>query len=135
MLKLAQEREELSIVNDQIGSPTSARLIADTTVLCVQQAIKEKLVGIFSSDFYHLTTSGHTSWHGFTKEIVKLANNSLNLPLTIKELMAIPTSGYPTPAKRPMNSRLDLTKLESNFTVELPDWEKILQLCMADLEK
>ncbi len=133
MLKLAQERVELSIVNDQIGSPTSARLIADTTVLCVQQAIKENLVGIFSSDLYHLTTSGHTSWHGFTKEIVKLASNSLDLPLTIKELKAIPTSNYPTPAKRPMNSRLTLTKLESNFTVELPDWKNTLSLCIENL--
>jgi dTDP-4-dehydrorhamnose reductase len=133
MLKLAQERVELSIVNDQIGSPTSARLIADTTVLCVQQAIKEKLAGIFSSDLYHLTTSGHTSWHGFTKEIVKLASNSLDLPLTIKELKAIPTSNYPTPAKRPMNSRLTLTKLESNFTVELPDWKNTLSLCIENL--
>ena len=133
MLKLTQEREVLSIVNDQIGSPTSARLIADTSVLCVQQAIKEKLVGVFSSDLYHMTTSGHTSWHGFTKEIVNLASSSLNLPLTVKELKAIPTSNYPTPAKRPMNSRLTLTKLESNFTVELPDWKNTLSLCIENL--
>ncbi len=135
MLKLVQEREELSIVADQIGAPTTARLIADTTILCVQQVMKERLAGVFSSDLYHLTASGYTSWHGFTKEIVSLASQNATLQLTIKELKAIPTSGYPTPAKRPMNSRLDLTKLESNFTVELPDWEKILQLCMADLEK
>jgi len=133
MLKLAQERVELSIVNDQIGSPTSARLIADTTVLCVQQAIKEKLVGIFSSDLYHLTTSGHTSWHGFTKEIIKLASNSLNLQLTIKELKAIPTSDYPTPATRPMNSQLALTKLESVFTIKMPDWRNELELCIENL--
>ena len=133
MLKLAQEREELSIVNDQIGSPTSARLIADTTLLCVQQAIKEKLVGIFSSDLYHLTTSGNTSWLGFTKEIVDLASNSLNLQLTIKELKAIPTSDYPTPAIRPMNSQLALTKLESIFTIKMPDWKKSLSVCMAEI--
>ena len=133
MLKLAQEREKLSIVNDQIGSPTSARLIADTTVLCVQQAMKEKLVGIFSSDLYHLTTSGYTSWHGFTKEIVKLASSSLGLQLTIKELKAIPTSDYPAPAARPMNSRLALTKLESVFTVEMPDWKKSLSICLAEI--
>ena len=133
MLKLVQEREELSIVNDQIGSPTSARLIADTTVLCVQQAIKEKLVGIFSSDLYHLTTSGHASWHGFTKEIVKLASNSLNSQLTIKELKSIPTSDYPTPAIRPMNSQLELTKLESVFTIKMPDWKKSLSICMAEI--
>ena len=133
MLKLAQEREELSIVNDQTGSPTSARLIADTTVLCVQQAIKEKLVGVFSSDLYHLTTSGHTSWHGFTKEIVKIASNDLNLPLTLKRLKAIPASDYPTPAKRPMNSQLALTKLESIFTIKMPDWKKSLSVCMTEI--
>lgn len=133
MLKLAQEREALSIVNDQIGSPTSARLIADSTVLCVQQAIKEKLVGIFSSDLYHMTTSGHTSWHGFTKEIIKLASNSLKLPLTIKEIKAIPTADYPTPAIRPMNSRLALTKLESIFTLKMPGWKKSLSICMAEI--
>jgi dTDP-4-dehydrorhamnose reductase len=133
MLKLAREREELSIVNDQTGSPTSARLIADTTVLCVQQAIKEKLVGVFSSDLYHLTTSGHTSWHGFTKEIVKIASNDLNLPLTLKRLKAIPASDYPTPAKRPMNSQLALTKLESIFTIKMPDWKKSLSVCMAEI--
>ena len=133
MLKLAQEREVLSIVNDQIGSPTSARLIADSTVLCVQQAIKEKLVGIFSSDLYHMTTSGHTSWHGFTKEIVKLASHRLNLQLTVKELKAIPTADYPTPAIRPMNSRLALTKLESIFTLKMPDWKKSLSICMAEI--
>ena len=133
MLKFAQERDALSIVNDQIGSPTSARLIADTTALCVQQAIKERLVGIFSSNLYHLTTSGHTSWHGFTKEILKLASNSLNLQLTIKELKAIPTSDYPTPAIRPMNSQLALTKLESIFTIKMPDWRKSLSVCMAEI--
>jgi dTDP-4-dehydrorhamnose reductase len=133
MLKLTQQREVLSIVNDQIGSPTSARLIADTSVLCVQQAIKEKLVGIFSSDLYHLTTSGHTSWHGFTKEIVKLASNSLDLPLTIKELKAISTSDYPTPATRPMNSQLALTKLESVFSLKMPGWRNELELCIENL--
>ena len=133
MLKFAQEREELSIVNDQIGSPTSARLIADATVLCVQQAIKEKLVGIFSSDLYHLTTSGNTSWHGFTKEIVNLASQNAKLQLTIKELKAIPTSDYPTQAMRPMNSRLALTKLESIFTLKMPGWKESLSVCMAEI--
>jgi len=133
MLKLAQEREELSIVADQIGSPTSARLIAEATVLCVQQAFKEKLVGVFSSGLYHMTTSGYTSWHGFTKEIVKIARNSLNLQLTIKDIKAIPTADYPTPAIRPVNSRLALSKLESIFTIELPGWKNTLQLCIEDL--
>lgn len=134
MLKLAQEREELSIVSDQIGAPTTARLIADTTILCVQQVMKERIAGIFSSDLYHLTASGHTSWHGFTKEIVNLANNRLNMSLKIKEINAIPTTDYPTPAKRPMNSQLELTKLESIFTLKMPDWKESLSICIVEIQ-
>ncbi len=134
MLKIAQEREELSIVSDQIGAPTSARLIADVTLLCVQQALKERLVGIFSSDLYHLTAAGHTSWFGFTEEIVKLAANNLNVPLAIKNINAIPTSDYPTPAARPMNSRLALTKLESIFGLTMPTWQDSLQRCMQEIK-
>ena len=134
MLKLAQEREELSIVADQIGAPTTARLIADTTILCVQQAIKERTAGVFSSDLYHLTASGHTSWHGFTEEIVNLANNRLNMPLKIKEINAIPTTDYPTPAKRPMNSQLELTKLESIYTLKMPNWKESLSICIAEIQ-
>lgn len=133
MLNLAQEREELGIVSDQVGAPTTARLIADTTVLCAHQVMKERVAGIFSSDLYHLTASGHTSWYGFTKEIIRLANQSAKLQLTIKDIQAIPTSDYPTPAVRPMNSQLALTKLESVFTLKMPDWKKSLSFCMAEI--
>ena len=133
MLNLAQEREELGIVSDQIGAPTSARLIAETTLLCLQQASRERLLGVFSSDLYHLTASGHTSWFGFTEEIVKLARNSLNQQIKLKELKPIPTSDYPTPAKRPMNSQLALTKLESIFTLKMPDWKESLAVCIAEI--
>jgi dTDP-4-dehydrorhamnose reductase len=134
MLKLAQERRELSVVVDQKGSPTSARLIADTTAHCIKQSVKEKLAGNFTSDLYHMTTSGHTSWHGFTNEIVSLSRNNLNLPLTIKDIKAIPTTAYPTPATRPMNSQLAVTKLEDAFTVEMPDWMTTLQLCVEEIK-
>lgn len=136
MLRLAQEREELSIVSDQIGSPTSARLIADISVLCVRQAVSERASGVFSAGLYHLTASGCTSWHGFTKEIVNLAENNSSLELNIKNIKPIPTADYPTPAVRPMNSKLTLTKLENNFTIEIPGWRKGLQLCLDEcLEK
>jgi len=134
MLKLAQEREELSIVADQIGAPTSARLIADTTILCVQQAIKERFKDTFVSNLYHLTASGHTSWHGFTKEVVKVANKKLNLKFKIKNIKAIPTTDYPSPAQRPMNSRLDSKKLCDTFGVEMLAWDKSLVLCLEEVE-
>lgn len=133
MLKLAQEKEELGIVSDQIGAPTTARLIADTTSLCLQQVMKERIAGVFSSDLYHLTASGNTSWYGFTKEIVAIASQRPKLILTIKDVKAIPTSDYPTPAIRPMNSQLALTKLEGVFTVKMPDWKKSLSICMAEI--
>ena len=135
MLRLVQEREELGIVSDQIGAPTSARLIADTTLLCLQQILRERQAGEFSSDLYQLTNSGRTSWFGFTEEIVKLAKNRLNQQLKLKELKPIPTSSYPTPAKRPMNSQLVLTKLENTFSIKMPDWKVSLADCIAETKQ
>jgi len=132
MLRLAQERDELSVVSDQLGSPTSARLIADVTAHCLKQSLSERAEGKFESGLYHLTASGYTSWHGFTDEIIKLASNKPGFQSSIKELGAIPTSSYPTPAKRPMNSRLKLAKLETAFSLHMPDWKLALQLCLDD---
>lgn len=134
ILKLAQEREELSIVADQIGSPTSARLIAETTILCIQQAMIEREKGVFSSDLYHLTSSGSTSWHGFAEQIVEIANQKLDLELKIKQIKAIPTTDYPTPATRPINSRLVLQKLESVFNLKMPGWRNELELCLEEID-
>lgn len=133
ILRLASERDELSIVSDQIGSPTSARLIAETTLLCLQQALKEKQAGVFSSDLYHLTTSGNTSWHGFSEQIANVAGSTLDLRLKVKSIKAIPTANYPTPAHRPMNSQLSLNKLEKAFGINMPDWKKALELCVEEL--
>ncbi len=134
ILKLARERDELSIVADQIGSPTSARLIADTSVLCLQQSIKQRWMGVFSSDLYHLTASGNTSWQGFAEEIIHIAEQVLAQPLKISTINMIPTVEYPTPAKRPMNSQLQLNKLESIFGVKMPNWRNELELCMKELK-
>jgi len=133
ILRLASERDELSIVSDQIGSPTSARLIADTSILCMQQAVKERVAGVFSSDLYHLTAAGETSWQGFAEEIIQLAGNIFRQPLKSSSIKAIATDEYPTPAKRPMNSRLQLTRLESHFAIEIPDWKRGLHLCMEEI--
>ena len=126
ILKLAQERDELSIVADQIGSPTPARLIADATVVCLYQAIKQRQSGIFSSDLYHLTSSSSTSWHGFSEAIVSAANIHHEADFRVKNIKAIPTTDYPTPAKRPMNSCLATNGLEKRFNLLLPDWRALL---------
>ena len=133
VLKLAAERDELNIVCDQWGAPTSARLIADTTSLCLQQAIKERILGVFSSGLYHLTASGITSWHGFAEAIINAARTDPGMHLKIKDIYPVPTSGYPTPAARPANSQLDLNRLESVFGIKMPDWRVGVELCMREL--
>ena len=133
ILKLANERDELSIVADQIGSPTSARLIADTTTLCIHQAKKEKQSGSFTSDLYHLTSTNHTSWHGFSEEIINAAKTMLDININVKNIKAISTVEYPTPAKRPMNSYLSTSGIENDFKIHLPDWRNSLRLCVEEL--
>jgi len=131
MLKLAKEREQLSVVSDQLGSPTTARLIAETTLICIHQALKERLVGIFESGLYHLTASGKTSWFGFAEEIMRLAREQ-GLPVSVKQVNPVPTTSYPTPAKRPMNSQLSLNKLEYVSTITTPDWKTTLKTTIQE---
>ncbi len=133
ILKLAREKESLNVVSDQIGSPTSARVISDTTTLCLQQAITKRLSGAFSSGLYHLTTSGSTSWHNFSEEIVNAAASILGSQLKLKNISAITTKDYPTPANRPMNSRLLLQKLESAYRIKMPNWKNVVELCVEEL--
>lgn len=130
MLRLAKERKELKVVDDQVGAPTSARLIAEATAGAIAKNFAD---GVLDLDrfrqmggLYHLTAAGRTTWYGFAQAI-----------LTGKEGMAkvspIPTSGYPTPARRPQNSVLDNSKLEKQFGFSLPDWKVGLQLCIEEL--
>jgi len=133
ILRLAKEKEELSIVSDQIGSPTSAMLIANTSLHCISQALKERQAGAFSSDLYHLTASDCTSWHGFAEEIVNILGQKIDLKLTAGDVKAISTINYPTPAKRPKNSRLSLEKLENDFGIDMPGWQRTLLPCLEDL--
>jgi dTDP-4-dehydrorhamnose reductase len=133
ILKLAKEREELSIVADQTGSPTSARLIADSTSYVLHQAILEKRAGIFSSGLYHLTAAGCASWHAFSEEIVRMLRQKSDAKLRVAAIKEILTTDYPAPAKRPKNSLLLQTKLETKFNVKMPDWQQSLSLCIDDL--
>ena len=133
ILKLAKEREELSIVADQTGSPTSARLISEVTLLSLKKSINERSLGDFSSGLYHLTASGYTSWHGFAEEAVNIVTRRFSFPLKIKTINAIATSEYPTPAKRQKNSRLCLDKLEKEFDITIPDWTQSLDLCINEI--
>jgi dTDP-4-dehydrorhamnose reductase len=123
ILRLAQEREELSIVADQIGSPTWARLIAESTAHVVRQSQTERSQGSFQADLYHLTSAGETSWFGFAQAIVEQARQMPDCSLKLKRINAIPTSDYPTPAQRPANSRLVTKKTEVKFCLQMPLWK------------
>ncbi len=133
ILRLASEHDSLRIVEDQFGAPTSSESIAEGIV---------KLVNVWQPDLenqtgvYHFTNTGSTSWHGFSCEIVNQYNqlaaihNWPALKTNIKNIIAITTADYPTPAVRPANSRLDNTKLKKIFNVELPSWQQGLQQVM-----
>ena len=131
MLRLGKDRESLSIVNDQIGAPTSARLLAEVTkkIISISQKNGENWL-TENSGIYHTCCAGETSWEGFAKEIFKQAKE-MGLELTIKDVSGIPTSEYPTPAKRPLNSRLDHSKIEKLLSSKLHDWKSELKLALS----
>lgn len=128
MLKLGKNKTKLNIVSDQIGTPTPARLIAEITALAIHAQL--------DSGLYHLTPRGETSWYGFAKAIFNLGLKAgLKLTLSSKNLNPILTKEYPTPARRPQNSRMDSTKLESALNIELPDWKSQLDLTFNECIK
>lgn len=133
ILRLAQEREELNIVADQIGAPTWARLIAESTAHILRQAQQERQQGGFKSGIYNLTSTGETSWHGFAEKIIELAKQQDGLLIKTQRVNPIPTSAYPLPATRPANSRLSTQRLQKHYQLALPSWEAALQLCMDEI--
>lgn len=125
MLRLAAEREALSIVNDQIGAPTSAALIADVTAHIVRDylAFGEEFIDECTGVF-HLAADGETSWHGYAQYVITLAEQAgVTLKIKATDVKGIPSSDYPTPAKRPANSRLNTEKLKAVFDLQLPNWQ------------
>ena len=118
MLRLAKEKEKLSIINDQFGAPTGAELLADATAIAIRTAVhNQKLFGT-----YHLVASGETTWFDYAQYVFSIAKE-LGETLSIKEVIGVDTPAYPTPAKRPHNSRLSNKKFQTAFEVQLPDWK------------
>jgi dTDP-4-dehydrorhamnose reductase len=118
MLRLAKERETLSVIADQIGAPTGADLIADVTALALQQVLERpELAGL-----YHLAAAGEVSWHGYASHVLDFAK-AQGEELAVTMVNPIETTAYPTPARRPLNSRLNTQKLRKNFSLHLPDWQ------------
>lgn len=125
MLKLAKQRNELTIIDDQTGSPTWSRLIADVTAKAVYARcnLKNEVV----NGLYNLSSQGETSWYGFAKKIFEYANWQDKI-----KVLPIGTESYPTPARRPKYTVLSNGKLETALSLQLPDWQDSLKLCMDE---
>ena len=121
MLRLASERDSLGVVSDQVGSPTSAALLADLTALLVRQQLK--MADDFPYGLYHATASGITNWHNYACYVIERAR-AAGYPIKVSpdDIKAIRTEDYPTPAARPANSHLDTSKFQKTFGLRLPKW-------------
>jgi dTDP-4-dehydrorhamnose reductase len=124
--RLAKERKELRIVADQIGAPTTAALLADTVTAIVSDGLESlRRRCAQAQGLVHITASGETSWHGFACAIVE-GLRARGVALAVEQIVPIRTEEYPTPAKRPHNSRLDLTRLHQVFGLTPPTWQAAL---------
>ena len=122
MLKLAQERERLTVVDDQWGAPTGAELLATVTAAAIEKtslAGNDELAGL-----YHLAASGETNWHAYGSHVIRQAKALRpDLPWAVQEIAPVPSSAFVTAARRPHNSRLDTRKLQAAFGINLPHWQ------------
>jgi dTDP-4-dehydrorhamnose reductase len=120
IIRLAQERDQLGVVSDQFGAPTSAELVAAITTHVVKNVLADKI----ETGIYHLTAAGETTWHGIARHILKRADsNGFSLKLKHDRIAAISTRDYPLPAVRPHNSVLDTTDLSQALNLHFPHWE------------
>ncbi|MGD9425282.1 dTDP-4-dehydrorhamnose reductase [Pantoea sp. NSTU24] len=117
MLRLAKDRDTLSVINDQYGAPTGAELIADSTAHAIRVALASPGV----AGLYHLIASGETTWHAYASRVIAFAK-AQGVELQVETINAVPTSAFPTPARRPANSRLNTEKFQRTFGLTLPDW-------------
>ncbi|MDP1939385.1 MAG: dTDP-4-dehydrorhamnose reductase [Gallionella sp.] len=130
MLRLAQERDNLKVIDDQIGAPTGADMLADVTAHVIRAARQnEELSGL-----YHLVAGGETSWHGYASFVLDYARRAgVALKVAPDAIEAVPTSAFPTPAKRPHNSRLNAEKLQNTFDLRLPHWQSGVERMLTEV--
>ena len=130
MLRLAKERDSLKVIDDQIGAPTGADLLADVTAHAIRTARRNPEV----SGLYHLVAGGETSWHGYASFVLDYARRAgIDLKVATDAVQAVPTSAFPTPAKRPHNSRLNTEKLQNTFDLHLPHWQAGVTRMLAEV--
>ncbi|WP_395026731.1 dTDP-4-dehydrorhamnose reductase [Comamonas odontotermitis] len=131
MLRLAQERDQLAVIDDQWGAPTGAELIADVTAHALRTAMA---AGQDLSGIYHLVAGGETTWNRYAQFVLAQARQiNPALGITAREVQAVATSAFPTPARRPNNSRLNTQKLQQSFGLALPDWQVGVQRMLQEI--
>lgn len=130
MLRLAAERDQLQIIHDQVGAPTGADLLADVTAHAIRATRhNDALTGL-----YHLVASGHTTWHDYACMVIDWARtHGWPVRVAADAICAVPTSAYPTPARRPLNSRLETAKICDAFDLVLPSWQQGIERMLAEL--
>ena len=130
MLKLAKDRDRLTVICDQIGAPTGAELLADVTAHTARALRKNPRLG----GLYHCVAAGETSWHGYAMHVIESARAAgHDIKVAADAVLPIPTSEYPTPAARPLNSRLDTRKLRDTFGLVLPHWQQGVDRMLAEI--
>jgi dTDP-4-dehydrorhamnose reductase len=128
MLRLAKEKESMAIIDDQHGAPTGAELLADCTAIAIGTECKNK--SLYGT--YHLVASGETTWYDYAKYVFSVAHE-LGEELAVKQVNGVDTSSWPTPAKRPHNSRLSNLKFQNAFAVTLPDWKMGVRRAVTEI--
>lgn len=121
MLRLAKERDKLTVIDDQFGAPTGAELLADATAHAIREAVRD----VGKTGLYHVAAGGVTTWYGYARFVLEQAQNmGIEIKAGPHAVTPVPTSAFPLPAKRPHNSRLDTSNFQSNFGLVLPPWEE-----------
>lgn len=130
MLRLAQERERLTVIDDQWGAPTGAELLADVTA----HAIRHLQQRPQDAGLYHLVAGGEVTWNGYAKFVIEHASKAHSaIKIVAKEVAPVPTSAFPTPAVRPHNSRLNTSKLQTTFGLTLPHWQTGVERMLTEI--
>jgi dTDP-4-dehydrorhamnose reductase len=130
MLRLAAERERLTVIDDQFGAPTGAELIADVTAHAIRQLLQRPQ----DAGTYHLAAGGETTWNGYARFVIDTARAlKPDLKLAVNEVASVPTSAFPTPAQRPHNSRLNTQRLQQTFGLRLPHWQQGVARMLAEI--
>lgn len=136
MIRLARTRERLQVINDQFGAPTGADLLADVTACAIRQALqKEAAGGRSTAGIYHLVAAGCTTWFDYAKYVLaQMERAHPAIKFVANEVQAVATNAFPTAARRPHNSRLDTSKLQTTFGLHMPPWQEGVTRMLSEIE-